>query len=264
MPRTKTTPAGPVAKPPGTQSIQRVVGLLRELASHNRTGLRLVDLVQAAGLEQPTVHRMLKSLVAEGLVMQDAQTKRYFLGQALYEFGLAAGQRFGLRTLCEPVLESLARETGDTVFLTVRSGDEAVCLDRREGASPIKIFTLAVGDRRPLGIGAGSLALLAALPDEDVRRVITTQVPRSATLGESNAPALLERVQTTRALGYVLHDVRHFEGVRAVGVAVLDATGQPVAALSLSTLAARLSGELLQERLTSLRQHAKSIEHLLK
>ena len=113
--------------------------ILRYLASRNREGLRLIDLVEALQLEQPTVHRMLKSLVAESLVMQDPQNKRYFLGRSMYELGLAASQRSDFRSLCGTILSNLARQTGDTVFLTSRSGDESVCLARHEGTSPVKV-----------------------------------------------------------------------------------------------------------------------------
>ena len=263
MARKKISPRPAAAEAPaGTQSIQRVVMILRQLAARNRQGSRLADLVSSLDLEQPTVHRMLKSLVAESLVMQDQQSKRYYLGQAIYEFGLAASQRFDLRTVCAPILNSLARESGDTVFLTVRSGDEAVCLDRREGDSPIKIFTLAVGDRRPLGIGAGSMALLSAFPEPEIRRIVSSQAPRLASHGEPDAKSFLARVIKAKRLGYVLRDLPNYEGIRAVGIPVLDFEGVPIAALSISTLAARLTGARFDERLQLLRQHAEAIRSL--
>ena len=83
--------------------------------------------------------------------------------------GLTATPRFNLREICHPALARIADATGDTVFLTQRSGLDAVCLDRREGTFPIKTFTLEVGMRRPLGVGTGSLAILSALPEEDIQ-----------------------------------------------------------------------------------------------
>ena len=67
----------------------------------------------------------------------------------------AAKHRFSFVRLAEPALERLAHRTQDTVYLVARVGDEIVCLDAREGSFPIKALTLNVGDRRPLGIGAG-------------------------------------------------------------------------------------------------------------
>lgn len=170
-------------KPTGTQSIQRAALLLREIAAHNRLGLRLVDLAIRSKLERPTVHRILKSLVAENMVTQNPENRRYFLGQALFEFGLAAAQQFSLRDLCQASLNRIAEKTGDTVFLTLRNGNEAVCIDRKDGAYPIKVFTLNIGDRRPLGVGAGGLAVLAALPPQQIQEIVNDITPRLANHG---------------------------------------------------------------------------------
>ncbi|SIR76234.1 transcriptional regulator, IclR family [Pseudacidovorax sp. RU35E] len=236
--------------------------ILRHLASRNRDGLRLIDLVDALQLEQPTVHRMLKSLVAESLVMQDPQNKRYFLGRSMYELGLAASQRFDFRSLCSPILSNLARQTGDTVFLTSRSGDESVCLARHEGTSPVKVFTLALGDRRPLGAGASSMALLSAYPLAEIRQIIFSNAERLAEFGEPEPEDLFRRVEKAKRLGYSVRDLPHFEGIRAIGVPVFDFEAQPIAAISISTLTARLTGHGFDERLHLLREHADQIRKL--
>ena len=252
----------PAEAPAGTQSIRRVVMILRELAMHNREGARLADVVSSLGLEQPTVHRMLKSLVAESLASQDPESKRYFLGRAMYEFGLVAGLRFNFQTTCGPVLDSLARATGDTVFVVVRSGDDSICLDRREGDSPVKLHTVAVGDRRPLGIGASGMALLSAYPEDEIVRVVRSQTARLATHGEPDPDALLARLLKAKKLGYAVRDLPKYEGIRAVGMPVFDQEGRPVAALSISTLSARLKGQQFDERLLMLRTHVESLRRL--
>ncbi|HSH90889.1 MAG TPA: IclR family transcriptional regulator [Ramlibacter sp.] len=255
----KSSPRLAASMPAGTQSIQRVVMILRELAARNREGARLADLVSSLDLEQPTVHRMLKSLIAESLAIQDPDTKRYYLGQAIYELGLAASQRFDLRAQCEPILSSLAAQTRDTTFLTVRSGDESVCLDRREGDSPIKVFTLAIGDRRPLGVGAGSMALLSAYPEPEIRRVISANSNRLASFGEKRPAALLAQVLEAKERGYSVRDLPGYEGIRAIGMAVLDSKQQPIAALSISTLVGRLTGKEFDNRYRLMREHCSAI-----
>ncbi|KQP19411.1 hypothetical protein ASF43_28955 [Pseudorhodoferax sp. Leaf267] len=236
-----------------------MVLILRELAARNREGARLSDMVQSLGLEQPTVHRMLRSLVAESMATQDPESKRYFLGQAVYELGLVAGHRFGLKALCEPLLSSLSSLTRDTTFLLVRSGDESVCLDRREGDSPIKIFTVALGDRRPLGVGASGMALLSAYPEEEVRRVILANAGRLANYGERDPAALIARVLEAKERGYSLRDLPGYEGIRAIGMPVVDADGNPVCALSVSTLVGRLTGQNFEERHRLLREHCDAV-----
>jgi DNA-binding IclR family transcriptional regulator len=238
--------------------------ILRELAAHNRGGTRLADLVSSLQLEQPTVHRMLKSLIAASLATQDPATKRYYLGQTIYELGLAASHRFNLKSVCEPVLSSLAAQTRDTSFLTVRSGDESVCLDRREGDSPIKVFTLAVGDRRPLGVGAGSMALLSGFPEAEIRRVITANAGRLRDFGGETPAALLAAVLEAKQRGYSLRNLPGYEGIRAIGMPVFDSEGRPVAALSISTLVGRLSGKEFEFRHQLLHEHCEAMSQLIK
>ncbi|MEI6246808.1 MAG: hydrogenase small subunit, partial [Acidobacteriota bacterium] len=150
--------------PWGTQSVHRAISILRELATKGQYGLRLVDIAGAMGLERPTAHRIVKGLMAQGMIMQDPDTRTYRLGHLVYELGLAASPHFTLRELCQPGLQRLAEKSGDSVFLLVKSGQDSVCLDRFEGSFQIKARTLDIGVRRPLGVGAGGLSLLMALP----------------------------------------------------------------------------------------------------
>src|SRR5690606_31297222 len=102
--------------------------------------------------------------------------------------------RFDIAELARPALIRLARETGDTVFLSVREGLDAICLERQVGSYPIKTLTLDVGDRRPLGVGAGSLALLAFLPEAEIAEIIASNEPRLVSYPGFAPEALLRLV----------------------------------------------------------------------
>src|ERR687892_968306 len=190
----------------GTQSIERALTLMREFAVHNRKGSRLLALASRTGLQRPTVHRMLKCLTMEDMVQQDPDTHRYFLGPMVFELGLTAAPRFNLREICHPAMNRIAEATGDTVFLTQRSGLDSVCVDRHEGTFPIKTFTLEIGMRRPLGVGTGSLAILSALPDEEVRHIVTANAPRLPEYGLTPA-SLLGQVKKAQKLGYAVREM---------------------------------------------------------
>ena len=166
------------AKPAGTQTIQRASLLVRLVASRSRTGMRLAEVVQHSKLERPTAHRILKCLVQEGFLMQSGNSHEYFLGPLIFELGLAASPQFNLSDICRPSLERIAARSGDTAFLSVRSGYDSVCIDRKEGAFPIKALTLEVGTRRPLGVGAGGLSLLLRLSDEAVNEIVRANAKR--------------------------------------------------------------------------------------
>lgn len=260
MPRKPGTVSGKLS---GTQSIERALTLMREIAAHNRSGSRLLDLATRSGLQRPTVHRMLKCLTAENMVQQDPDSHRYYLGPMMFELGLTAAPRFNLREICHPALTRIAEATGDTVFLTQRSGLDTVCLDRHEGVFPIKTLILEIGMRRPLGVGSGSLAILSSLPEEEIRHIVGVNAPRLGEYNGLNATALMSLVRKTQKLGYSLRDGSGLAGVKAVGCVIRNSSGVPFAALSLSAISSRMQDKRVVEIVDLLQSETKLIEREL-
>lgn len=249
----------------GTQVIRRVATLLRLLTAHNRTGMRLVDLCRAAEIERSTVHRMLQGLIAEHLVSQDRDSKRYFLGIGVYEMGVAIAPPVQLRDVCQPYMNALAEQTGDTVFLTVRSGFDGVCVDRKEGSFPVKAFVLEPGKRRPLGIGAGNIAILSGLPGDEITRICVANRARIQQLHPRyTEDELATRIERSQTLGYTVTDVLETTGVRSVGMRIRDRNHLPIAAISVSTVSSRLESERVLEVATFLRAAVDALEEKLK
>src|SRR3954466_694015 len=246
----------------GTQSIERALTLIREIAAHNRTGSRLLDLASRTGLQRPTVHRMLKCLSLEDMIQQDPETHRYFLGPMVFELGLTAAPRFNLREICHPAMIRIAEATGDTVFLTQRSGLDSVCVDRQEGTFPIKTFTLEIGMRRPLGVGTGSLAILSALSEEEVKHVVVSNTPRLPEYGLTPT-SLVAQVKRAQKLGFAVREMPSLAGVRSVGQALHNQSGMAFAALSISAISSRMTEKRVQELAGLLRNECRVVEKQL-
>lgn len=249
------------AKPSaGTQSIERAARVLRIIASHNSHGLRLVDISKQAKLERPTAHRILKCLIAEGLVRQSAETRRYFLGHLIFELGLAASSSFNLRDICHPSLVRLAEKTGDTVFLAIRSGADSVCIDRVEGSFPIKTLTLEVGTRRPLGVGAGGLALLMKLPAPTQREIISANALRMADYNNLTVPALMRLLQRCQELGFARNDAQVTPGATSVALPIHSRSGEPILAISIGAISSRMVEDRQKELVSMLKAEIKTLE----
>ena len=249
--------------PGGTQSIQRASLLVRLIASRSRAGLRLADLVQHSHLERPTVRRILKCLIAEGMVAQSATSHRYYLGPLVFELGLAAAPQFNLRDLCRAALQRIADRTGDTVFLSVRSGYDSVCLDRAEGSFPIKALTLDVGTRRPLGVGAGGLALVMTLPDAAIEDIFQANALRLASYNGVNAATLRRMVRRAREIGYALNDNHITAGATSLGLPIMNPYGEPFAAVSVGAIASRMVPERRPELAAILRREIDPLSRAL-
>ncbi len=181
-------------------SLKRGVAFLKLLATGGVRGCPLSELAEKSGVPHPSAHRILKQLIAERLVVHDAQTHRYRLGPLAFELGLAGSMLHDIRDLCEPAMAALSRETEDTAYLVVRSGFEAVCLHRLEGDFPIRTLVLQVGSRRPLGVGAGGLAVLAAIAPEEREAIIERVAPALPAFGKlTDAGLRLACEETARA-----------------------------------------------------------------
>jgi DNA-binding IclR family transcriptional regulator len=248
----------------GVRSIDRAIEILRALAFSNSVGgIRFSDLQAATGLSKGTLHRILAAVMTHGFVEQDASTRRYFLGLEFLALGARAGNRFDLQSIAHPSLVRLAKRTGDTAYLSIRSGIDSVCIDREEGAYPIKTLTLSIGTRRPLGIGSGSLALLSFLPDQEVKDIIRRNRARLASYPNHGYEDLLERVEETRHKGYAVNDGRILKGMCGVGVPVFGYKRRVVAALSTAAISSRMEPDRRQEIVVWLNQEAKRIAAIL-
>jgi DNA-binding IclR family transcriptional regulator len=223
----------------GAQSVSRAIKLLQIISMHNRKGMRLTDLAEKTQLQKPTVHRLLKQLIAGGLVMQGPK-RIYRLGQFSYELGLAASLHFRLRETCEPHLHRLAMETGDTSCLLVRSGTDAICLDQKLGSFPVKVFTLEIGHRQPLGVGSAGLALLSALPEEEIESILRANEAKLETRWRLPVGKLREFIAQTQAQGYASISNYSIPGVTGVGRVIVDRAGKPVGAISVVAISSRM------------------------
>jgi DNA-binding IclR family transcriptional regulator len=239
----RSAPQSGVART-GTQSIERVVDLLRVIASRGRRGMRAGEVVATSGLAEATCFRMLHRLELEGMIDRDPHTKKYFLGPLLYELGLLSRPRYRLGELCDAPLHRLADVTQDTVYLSERSGLEAVCANRALGDFPIKSLSLDIGIRRPLGVGAGGLAILCSLPPSEAQAVVQANAHRYEKFASFTADFLYGAIAEGRARGYSFLDGAVTPGTASMGVAFPP--NNPVAAISVAAISGRLKPERRQ------------------
>lgn len=230
---------GPVAHmAEASGSLHRSVILVRAIARGGEAGAALADLVAWTGLPRPTVHRVLDMLIETGWVERDLPTRRFFLGQEMVALGLVAAARHPIERLAATELALLAQDIGQTVYLSVRAGLDIVCAARQESTARIQTLVLKVGSQVPLGRGAGSMAILAALPEAEAEVVIAANRARYALETEGFDEAAFRRaLDEARVAGFASHDSLFSRGIGGIGVAVRDATAYPVAAISTAFVA---------------------------
>lgn len=249
---------------PDAGSLKRGVMLLKLLATAGPRGLPLTEIATRVDLPHPSVHRVLQQLSAERLVDRHEELRRWRLGPLAFELGVASSTMYDFRDLCDPAMDSLAEATEDTVYLVVRSGFDAVCLHRREGSFPIRTLTLEVGSRRPLGVGAGGLAILAAM-DEGERTEVIDRVSNSLSpFVHLTADSVTEACVATRERGAALIEGTISFGVSAVGLPFRDTLNQPIGALSVAALSQRMTTARISTITGLLREACVDVEQRLR
>ncbi len=250
---------------PGSQSVDRALRLLALVGREAERGAQLSDIVEESGLNKPTARRLLLALMRAGLIEQETRTRRYFLGEEAYVLGTLASRRHGLLELSMESLRNLSEITMDTSFVSVRRGNYAVCLHREEGTYPVRTHALQVGNQHPLGIGAGSLAMLAALPDGEIGRVLTENRKVLETLYANYTMELIwQDIAATREHGYALNPGRIFAGSWGMGVAIMFPDGRVAGALSIAAIDSRMNAERQPELAHHMKIEVERVEDKLR
>lgn len=207
---------------------------------------RFVDLLETIQMPKATLHRLLQTMVEEGLLRLDETTRTYHLGLKLISYGYAAMRDLDLRRQAERHLEALRDLTRETTRLAILDGTEMVYIDHKLSPQTISI-EFKIGARGPAYCSGTGKAILAFLPPAERDRVIKRINLRALTLNtRASAKALVADLEKSRKRGFAIDDEEQTPGVRAVGVAVLDSAGKPVAAISVTVPAYRVSVDQLK------------------
>jgi DNA-binding IclR family transcriptional regulator len=245
---------------PGAQSVGRAARLLRLVTSAGEGGVGVAELARRAELTRPTTHRLLAALRHEGLVDQDERSGAWMPGPELYLMGSVAASRYDITGIARDIVRSLAVRTEESAFLSVRRGDETVCLLREEGSFPIRSFVLSEGVRFPLGVASAGLAILSFLPSHDVDAYFERHPRLAADWGASHGEARLRgRLRETKERGYAVNPGLIVEGSYGLGAAVFTREGHPQWALSLTGVEFRFGPDRLPELGRTLLAHAHQL-----
>jgi DNA-binding IclR family transcriptional regulator len=214
----------------GVAVLAKATALLDAIAAEGEvTPARLAELT---GEPRSTVYRLLASLQQLELVEPGRRRGTYLLGLKLFRLGSTVVSRFDAREAALPVMERIHEEIGETVFLCIRRGYEAVCIERIDGRR-VNLLALGLGGSLPLHAGAVARTLLAFEPPAFWDEYLEPWQPEALT---SKTPAtrkaLLDELRLTRERGYAISDEDVTPGVGAVGAPIFDHTGTIRAALS--------------------------------
>ncbi|MFC4113593.1 IclR family transcriptional regulator [Nonomuraea zeae] len=221
-------------------SVEKTLVVLGALAGHDQPR-RLADIARRTGINKTTVHRILQIFIAQGYAVSHGDGT-YASGPAILALAGAALTDRDMTTLVRPILENLQRNTTHTVHFAIRSGSSAVYLAKVESQQPYRMAS-RVGTQIALHCTAIGKAILAHLPEEEVRAVLAATAPLI-----SNTPAtivdpalLMAELESVRQRGYAVDDEENEPNVRCVAAVAHDAAGTVVGAVSVAGLTISLN-----------------------
>jgi IclR family acetate operon transcriptional repressor len=246
----------PLNETPGPYSIRavdRVLDLLDVLRARPR-GASLSQVANAAGLPRSSAFRYLVTLEARGYVERDGGEGVYRLGSA---FPGDDPWRRALSDAARPLLEALRGRFQETINLGVLEGNSVAYLDVLESPMAMR-FAARPGDRDHVHSTSLGKALMAQLPDDDVRRILAAEgmvavTPRTMT----DPDEYLRQLATVRENGFALDYGENEEHGGCVAVAIAGANVP--AAISLSAPTSRLSPAGIDEVASALRETASRV-----
>lgn len=213
----------------GIRVIARAVAVLDSLRQHPR-GLSLGEIAKLVGLPRSTVQRIVAALDDEGLVIAASLTDGVRLGPRL--ISLAASAKFDIADFCRSTLQRLAKETGETIDLSVLNHDKLVFVDHVPGTHRLRAVS-AVGVSFPLHSNAPGKAMLAALPETELekfrKRLSLVKLTDNTILSWKKLNRELAQV---RKQGVAYDFEENSLGICAVGAVLRDPTGE-LAAISI-------------------------------
>ncbi len=224
-----------------------------------------VEISQETGLPKSTVNRLVRFLTHEGYLRTVEGRSGYSLGAMAIDLGKRADAMFDFPTICRPTLEALARETSETVVLTViaEGGKIARCVDKIESTRDgLRVFE-AIGATFALHAGAAPKAILAAMRDEDIRSYAARELGRVTDRTITDPKRLLEDITATRTRGYSISESETYEGVTGVGVPILWKWGCPAGSIAIAAPSARSDTDRMQVWGQMLIQAADALNRML-
>lgn len=214
------------------KSIRKAIEALRLVAAPPHE-VSVADVARHLGVNASTASRILAELRDGELLDQEPMTRRYRPGA--FAVQLAGGFRRTTDVLdcVQSAMPDLVAASGHTAWAGVLSGMEVVVLRTLHGKAPVR-FGVELGRHLPAHAAAMGKALLALLPDAEVRRRCGRQLGAQTARTLRTPKALLADLAATRARGYAVSDEELFQGIRSISVAVQGPREEDAVALSLS------------------------------
>jgi len=241
---------------------QRVFAVLEALSQQPKSGVPLEEITQISGLPKTTVFRLLYSMHKLGFVEQDPDTGLYSLAGKFFELGANALPYQRLTVLARPLMQTLLLSFGESVNLAVPRLGGAIYIAVAESPKPHRVAA-SVGGFSFLHSTSVGKCIAAYLPSEEIENQLRRHgMPPLTPTTITSRQGLDEELARVRAEGVAVDNEENVQGIICVGGPVFASGAHPIAAMSVSGPAVRMSQSLPAIK-TAVREAVQTISILL-
>lgn len=243
------------------QSVDRALQILEFLTEE--TELTSSEIARRLGVHRSTASRLLATLEHRNVVEQLADRGAYRLGIGLLRMAYPVSTRFDLARDSQTICDALAEATQETTNVAILDEGYAVTITQSAGQRMVGVAGQYVGQRVPLHATSTGKLLLAYAPEEVWAHVSAQPLVKFTEATQLEAKHLAEELEVIRQRGWASAVGEWEEGINALAVPVWDATGQLVAALSVTAPDFRMPEAQFEPFLAQARQAARDLESRL-
>lgn len=199
-------------------SISRAAKILRCIAGGTN---RITQIAFKTNLSAGTVHRLLKTLQAEGFIEQDPLTLKYALGPLLIVLGTNPMiTHANLISCAMDEMELLRRNTGETIGLVIRSGLQRLYLEELPSKHPLR-FSVGKGVVAPIHRTASSKVLLSEMQPKDRGKILDLITKKKSWQDpEFKKADFLQEISSIEKNGYATSFGQFVPGAASIAVPV--------------------------------------------
>lgn len=221
------------------------------------------ELANELKLDHAKVYRILETFEANNFISKDPVTKKYALGFSVLELGMIKYDSLNIKELIRPILERLTRETGESTFLTALYKDVGVTLEAVEPENKVK-YTVSVGSRAPLYVGASYRSILAFMSDEYIKEYFDKTELESYTGRTMTDPQkLMAELKKIKQDEWAISYGEYTPDIIAIAVPLFDKSKGVIGSITVSGPAYRMSEEKIEESLILLRKARDEVSEII-
>lgn len=246
----------------GNSTADRALTIL-SLFSESKSAVAAAEVAEHLGVTRSTAYRYLQTLVGSAFLQEDPG-HGFRLGTRVLELARIARRGHGLSDLALPVMKSLAGKFHQTALLTRRIGSTVVCLEREEWSGQYVRLSYERGSQLSINAGASALTLLAWLPEEEARSLLSQEsLVRYSDKTLTSVDAIVERLSRIRSEGHAVTWGEVDADAMGIAAPIFDQDGTVAAALSFVLLQSRLPDGDLPRMVEGIKDAAEEISSSL-